>query len=139
VTILVMEPNADLRDIMCFMLRRGGHRVISASDGAIGLRHWETKAPDLVVLEAEMPCVSGWEIVRLIRRTSDIPVMMLTNSSADSDIVRGFDLGADDMVTKPFSPRVLAARVQAIMRRRPEPTDEGPKVSGEGRIIRLRA
>ncbi len=126
-SILIMENDPDLLDILCFTLRRRGHDVIAAHDGAAGLHLWQSKQPRLVLTTTDLSKVSGWEVVKRIRGESDTPVIMLTSSHADADIVRGFELGADDAVTKPFSPRVLLARIDAVLRRAKESADQPRK------------
>jgi DNA-binding response OmpR family regulator len=125
--ILIVEDDADLLDILCFALRRGGHDVIAAHDGAAGLQLWKAKDPQLVLLDLDLPKVTGWEVCRQIRSESNTPVIMLTGADSDSDVVRGLELGADDYITKPFSPRQFLARVQAVLRRSKDAVDQPRK------------
>ncbi len=115
--ILVVDDDAELRGLVGFALRQDGHQTVEAADGRAGLAVFATEKPDLVILDVNMPRMNGFETLREIRVQSDTPVMMLTVRSAESDQVRGLDLGADDYLTKPFSPRALLARVRAIARR----------------------
>jgi len=125
--LLVVEDDVDLLDILCFALRRAGHDVIPARDGAAALQIWKDKDPQLVLLDIDLPNVNGWEVCKSIRSESSTPIIMLTGASADADAVKGLELGADDYVTKPFSPRQLIARVEAVLRRSKESRDEPRK------------
>ena len=126
-SILVVEDDADLLDVLCFTLRRKGYDVLAAHDGAVGLHLWQTKTPQLVLLDADLPKINGWELCKRIRSESNTPVIMLTGASSEADTVRGLDLGADDYLTKPFSPSVLVARIQAVLRRAKEAAEQ-PRV-----------
>lgn len=116
-SILIVEDDVDLTDILAYMLRREGHDVRVAGDGETALRVWESSAPRLVLLDVELPSINGWEVCSRIRDGSETPIIMLTASGGDDNIVRGLELGADDYITKPFSPRQLLARVRAVLRR----------------------
>src|SRR4051812_33058269 len=113
--ILVVEDDPDLLDILCFTLRREGHDVIAAHDGITGLQLWKSKEPSLVLLDVDLPKKNGWEVCQEIRKESNTPVIMLTGLGSDSDIVKGFELGADDYITKPFSHKQLTSRVRAVL------------------------
>lgn len=126
-SILIVEDDADLLDILCFTLRREGHEVIAARDGAVGLQLWRQKDPQLVLLDVDLPKVNGWEVCRQIRAESNTPILMLTAARSDGDIVRGLDSGADDYITKPFNPRELLARIRAVLRRAKEAADQPRK------------
>ncbi len=126
-SVLIVEDDADLLDILCYTLRREGHEVIAAHDGASGLQLWKLKDPRLVLLDVDLPKLSGWEVVKQIRTESTTPVIMLTGAHAEADIVRGLDLGADDYITKPFSPRQLTARIRTVLRRTKESEDQPRK------------
>jgi DNA-binding response OmpR family regulator len=115
--ILVVEDDHDLLDILAFALRRGGHEVVPARDGESALRLFRAHQPSLVLLDLRLPRMSGWDVCRAIRTESATPIIVLSAADADEDIVRGLTLGADDYITKPFSPRQLLARVQAMLRR----------------------
>lgn len=117
-TIVVVEDDPNIADLLDMYLRRDGHRVIQAADGESALKAVERERPALVVLDIGLPgLVDGFEVCRRIRSTNSVPVMMLTARGDEIDRVLGFELGADDYVTKPFSPREIAARVKAILRR----------------------
>jgi DNA-binding response OmpR family regulator len=115
--VLTIEDDVDLVDLLTYALSREGYTVIAAIDGAQGLQRWEQEKPDLVILDAQLPKVNGFEICQRIRRESNTPVIMLTARDEDEDIVRGLTLGADDYMTKPFSAKQLAARMKAVLRR----------------------
>jgi DNA-binding response OmpR family regulator len=125
--ILVVEDDPDLLDILCFALRREGHDVIAARDGETGLEMWKAKEPLLVVLDVDLPKKTGWEVCKEIRKESNTPVVMLTAAGDEADIVRGFGLGADDYVTKPFSHKQLVLRIGAILRRAKQNPDQPRK------------
>jgi DNA-binding response OmpR family regulator len=115
--ILVVEDEADLSDLLSYILRRAGHEVLIASDGDAALRVWRERSPELVLLDIGLPCRTGWEVCQTIRGESSTPVMILSGADSEDDIVRGLDLGAEDYVTKPFSPRLLQARIKTVLRR----------------------
>lgn len=114
--ILVIDDDMFVRDIVATTMKREGAEVITAKNGPDGLRQFYAKQPDLVVLDVMMPQMAGWEVGRQIRQLSDVPIIMLTSLGKEEDIVRGLDYGAVDYVTKPFSAKVLAARIRAALR-----------------------
>ena len=116
-TVLVLEDDPDTVELVGMYLRRDGHKVLSECDGRDGLRAAIEARPDLIVLDLMLPGMDGIEVCRAVRRHSDVPILMLTARAEEQDRLIGLDLGADDYVTKPFSPRELAARVRAILRR----------------------
>ena len=115
--ILIIEDDPDTARLVGLYLQREGHRVLSASDGADGLRQARAAKPDLIVLDLMLPGMSGMDICRELREESAVPIVMLTARVEESDMLGGLDAGADDYVTKPFSPRVLVARIKAVLRR----------------------
>lgn len=115
--VLVIEDEAVMAEVVARYLRRDGHDVRIAADGEAGLRAYREFAPDIVVLDLMLPEVDGLEVCRRIREVAQTPIIMVTARTTEVDRLRGFDLGADDYVLKPFSPRELAARVQAVLRR----------------------
>jgi len=117
VKILVADDDRDLRDLVGFTLTQAGYLVIKAPDGLAAVRAVTDEAPDLVILDINMPGASGFQVCESIRRTSRVPIMMLTVRGEEEDLVRALDLGADDYLTKPFSPRTLLARAKALLRR----------------------
>jgi DNA-binding response OmpR family regulator len=115
--VLVVDDEPTVREVVAGYLRRDGHDVAEAADGARALQLLDSDPPDLVVLDMMLPGVHGLDVLRHVRATSDIPVIMLTARSEEADRVSGLELGADDYVVKPFSPRELAARVNGVLRR----------------------
>ena len=115
--VLVVDDDRVLADVITFTLRREGFDVIQAHDGVAGLERWATEHPDLIILDVNMPKIGGFEVCRRIRAQADTPILMLTVRGEEDDIVGGLELGADDYIVKPFSPRQLVARVKAIVRR----------------------
>jgi DNA-binding response OmpR family regulator len=115
--VLVADDDGDLRELIAFTLNQAGYLVIKAADGAAALRAFEAESPDLVVLDINMPALSGFQVCETIRKRSRVPVMMLTVRGEEEDLVRALGLGADDYLTKPFSPRTLLARIKALLRR----------------------
>jgi DNA-binding response OmpR family regulator len=115
--ILIVEDEPALVDTISYNLQREGYAVLSERDGEAGLRAAQTQAPDLVILDLMLPKMNGLEVCRALRRTSSVPVLMLTARGSEADKVAGLDIGADDYVTKPFGMRELLARVKAMLRR----------------------
>lgn len=115
--VLVVDDEPTVREVVANYLRRDGHEVTEAGDGAAAVELVETSRFDLVVLDMMLPGVNGLDILRRIRQMGDMPVIMLTARAEESDRVAGLELGADDYVVKPFSPRELAARVNGVLRR----------------------
>lgn len=128
--ILVVDDDLELLRLIAFALRQAGYMVLEAQDGPQALAVFERERPDLVVLDVNLPRLNGFEVLKKIRSISEgLPVMMLTVRTGEEDQVRGLDLGADDYLGKPFSPRTLLARVRALLRRagvdRPAPLTAG--------------
>jgi DNA-binding response OmpR family regulator len=121
VKILVVDDDRVLADLVDFTLRREGFQVIQAHDGAAALRRWQEEQPDLLILDVNLPHsvpkLDGFIICQRIREEADTPIILLTVREDEDDIVRGLQLGADDYILKPFQPRQLLARVQAVLRR----------------------
>jgi DNA-binding response OmpR family regulator len=128
--VLVIEDDPGIIEVvsLCFQLRWAGTTLASASTGSKGVELVETESPDVVILDIGLPDMDGYQVLREIRRFSDVPVIMLTVRSEDTNIARGLELGADDYITKPFSHIELIARVQAVLRR-----SQGVSVSEEER------
>ena len=116
-TVLVVDDERKIRDIVRLYLERDGFRVYAAEDGEEALEIFHQVKPDLVILDLMLPKLSGEELGRLFRQTSDVPLIMLTAKTSEEDRIRGLRGGADDYVTKPFSPKELVARVNAVLRR----------------------
>jgi two-component system, OmpR family, response regulator len=117
--VLVVDDDPNLREVVRFALDREGFSVLTAGDGRAGLRLFREREPDLVILDILMPEMDGTEACREIRKTSTVPIVFLSSKDDELDRVLGLELGGDDYVTKPFSPRELVARVRAILRRVP--------------------
>lgn len=116
-SILLIDDDANLSDLLAQYLREQGHLVHTAKDGQKGLHAFFDHKPDLVILDVTMPVKDGWETLKRIREMSQAPVIMLTARGDESDILRGFSLGADDYITKPFSFAQLGARARAVLAR----------------------
>jgi len=138
-TILVADDDPHIRDVLGFALAKAGHAPLLASDGAEALRLFEAHAPDLIVLDVGMPERDGLDVCREIRRKSDVPILFLSARDEEIDRVLGLEMGGDDYVAKPFSPRELIARIGAIMRRgRKEAAQTSPAGFGDLRLDRER-
>jgi DNA-binding response OmpR family regulator len=114
---LIVDDDRTLADVIAFTFKREGFDVILAEDGDAAYRRWQEDNPDLIILDVNLPKEDGFKVCKRIREQSDIPIILLTVRSDEEDILGGFHLGADDYITKPFSPRQLIARVKAVMRR----------------------
>jgi len=130
--ILVVDDDVKTVELVRLYLNRDGYRVITAYDGVEALRLARESHPDLIVLDLMLPGVDGLEICRTLRTESEVPIIMLTAMTTDQDRLTGLELGADDYVTKPFSPRELAARVRAVLRRLPG--ERGPEKIEHGEL-----
>ena len=116
--ILVVDDDAHIRDVVCFALRRAGYQPLTAGNGRAALEVAAREMPALVVLDILMPELDGTAVCARLRAKSDVPVIFLTSKDEEMDRVLGLELGADDYVVKPFSPRELVARVKAVLRRK---------------------
>jgi DNA-binding response OmpR family regulator len=135
-TVLVVEDERKLRDFIRSYLERAGLTVLSTGSGAEAITMATGAAPDLVILDLGLPDVPGETVAREVRAMSAIPILMLTARAAEEDRIRGLELGADDYVTKPFSPRELVLRVQAILRRvGPSAVQQGITSYGGGVLV----
>jgi len=124
--ILVVDDDADLLGLISFTLTQSGFVAIKASDGATALGKFHAESPDLVVLDINMPNGNGFDVCGRIREHSRVPIMMLTARGEEEDLVKALELGADDYLNKPFSPRTLIARVKALLRRSGVETAQAP-------------
>jgi DNA-binding response OmpR family regulator len=132
--ILLVDDEPRIREVVANYLRRDGYRVETAVDGESARRGLAEFRPDLVVLDLMLPAISGFEVLSEIRREGDLPVILLTARADESDRVAGLELGADDYVVKPFSPRELVARVRTVLRRSSPKPQAGP-VESDGIVI----
>ncbi|MCX7007249.1 MAG: response regulator transcription factor [Kiritimatiellaeota bacterium] len=125
--ILVVEDDEDIQELIRYNLAQAGHRVAVAGTGEDGLKAARSKKPDLILLDIMLPGMDGLEVCRMLGVQDDtrhIPVIMLTAKGEEADIVTGLQMGADDYITKPFSPRVLLARIKVVLRRQARDGDE---------------
>lgn len=139
-TILMVDDDQKTVDLMRLYLEKDGYRVLSAYDGLQAISMAREKHPDLVILDLMLPKIDGLEVCRILRDESRVPIIMLTAKTTENDKLTGLDLGADDYVTKPFSPRELLARVRAVLRRVAEQAQtETPLISvGELEVDMIR-
>lgn len=129
-TLLLVDDDPDLLAALLVRLRGEGYRVLRAGTGEQALATALHRRPDLVLLDVELPGIDGFETARRLRQTSQVPILFLTGRRAEIDQVLGLKLGGDDYLTKPFSPAVLSARVEALLRRRAVPSVDGPGSAG---------
>jgi DNA-binding response OmpR family regulator len=135
-TILVVDDEPMVREVVRTYLAREGFTTCDASDGESALRQAEAHSPDLIVLDVMLPKLDGYAVLEKLREQTDVPVILLTARVSEEDRLRGLELGADDYVVKPFSPREVAARVHAVLRRTAGPTVESmPPIEMEGLVI----
>jgi DNA-binding response OmpR family regulator len=134
-TVLVVDDEPIVRDVVVRYLERDGHRTLEAASGDEARDLLERECPSLVVLDVMLPGVSGLELCRWIRSRSDLPIVMLTALSEKADRIVGLELGADDYLTKPFSPRELAVRVRTLMRRTARPTGGTAQTIAFGDVV----
>ena len=134
-SVLVVDDDAKTVELVKLYLNRDGYKVLTAYDGIEALRLAREKHPDLIVLDLMLPGMDGLQVCQKLRDESDVPIIMLTARTTEEDRLTGLDLGADDYVTKPFSPKELAARVRAVFRRLPEEAlERGPVEVKRGNI-----
>ncbi|MFH1808314.1 MAG: response regulator transcription factor [Pseudomonadota bacterium] len=141
-SILIVDDDGHIREVLRFALTQAGHQVREAADGIQGWQQFERESPELLILDVVMPEQDGLELCRRIRAVSQVPIIFLSARDEELDRVLGLELGADDYLTKPFSPRELVARVKAVLRRLREPVastepvpllQQGPLVLDPGR------
>jgi two-component system alkaline phosphatase synthesis response regulator PhoP len=130
--VLVVDDDVKTVELVRLYLNRDGYQVLTAYDGVEALNLARKGCPDLIVLDLMLPDIDGLEVCRTLRHESDVPIIMLTARTTDQDKLMGLDLGADDYVTKPFSPKELAARVRAVLRRLPG--ERGPEEIKTGEL-----
>ena len=136
--ILVIEDEKDILDIIEFNLEKEGYKVKCVDSGEEGLKQARDKVPDLIILDLMLPGIDGLDVCRILKndsKTRHIPVLMLTAKSEEADIVSGLEMGADDYMTKPFSPKVLLARVKAVLRKVSMANGEGDIIKKKDLII----
>ncbi len=136
-TILVVDDEPRIVDLARDYLEHAGFAVLTATDGPSALRAARTRKPDVLVLDLGLPGMDGLDVARELRRESSIPIVMLTARDDEVDRILGLEMGADDYVTKPFSPRELVARIRAILRRVDRQTEPGDRIEAGGVSIEL--
>ena len=136
-TVLVVDDEPIVREVVCSYLQREGYRTLEAGDGDRARELVEQDAPTLVVLDLMLPGTDGLELCRWIRNRSSLPVIMLTARGEEADRIVGLELGADDYVTKPFSPRELVARVRSVLRRSAPQLVQAERLSFDGLSIEI--
>lgn len=115
--VLIVDSDLALSDVLAFTLRRAGFEVVATHDGLAALKTWEAESPDLIILDLNLAKLDGLKVCERIRALSDIPIIILSVRDDEDDIVRSLKTGADDYIVKPFSPRQLVARAEAVLRR----------------------
>ena len=139
--VLVVDDEAHIRELVRLYLEKEGFKIAAAADGEEGLRKARTLSPQLIILDIMLPKLDGWDVCREVRKTARTPIIMLTAKGEEFDRILGLELGADDYLTKPFSPRELVARVKAVLRRAApdKPATDGGKIMLPGLLIDLPA
>jgi DNA-binding response OmpR family regulator len=134
-TVLIIEDEAELVKILKIYLEKAGYTVFLSVRGDEGLTLWEQSKPDLLIIDLNLPGVDGLEVTRTIRKKSDVPIIMLTARVDEMDRLIGLELGADDYISKPFSPREVVARVKAVLRRSSRSSSEDNKRLEYGDLV----
>jgi len=133
--LLIIEDDKDITELLRVNLTKDGYRVVSAPSGEEGIDLARSQSPDLILLDLMLPGADGLEVCRTLKsdeKTINIPIIMLTAKSEDIDVVTGLEVGADDYITKPFSPKVVVARIRNVMRRFKPPIDDNSKIDISG-------
>ena len=133
--ILVVDDDQKIVDLVTLYLKKDGYQVLAAGDGQQALDLARYRQPDLVILDLLLPEMDGMDVCHILRAESKVPVIMLTARAAEDDRLAGLELGADDYVTKPFSPRELVARVRAVLRRTSDDQESGPSQVHFGDVV----
>lgn len=132
--ILIVEDEANIRELLRLYLEREGYTVLEAENGVEGIKKWKSDKPDMLLLDVMMPVMNGWEVCREIRAESDVPIIMLTAKGETADRVSGLEMGADDYIVKPLEMPEVIARVRAVFRRI-APDDAPEKLSFDNLVI----
>lgn len=136
-TVLIVDDEMRMRRVIADYLHIKNYRTVEAADGVEALEKFRAERPDLVLLDVMMPRMNGWDVCRTIRETDTTPIIMLTARSEESDELQGFELGADEYIAKPFSLKILLARIEAVLRRRDsKPADTPPPLLQVDRLSR---
>ena len=133
--ILLIEDEDSIRESVAFLLEKEGFIVTQANDGLIGVETFEKEKADLILLDLMLPGIDGLEVCKRVRKTSNVPIIMLTAKDTELDKVLGLELGADDYITKPFSSRELTARVKAMLRRFSEPLENNEVTTTKSVVV----
>jgi len=133
--ILIVDDDPHIREVIVFALDKAGLRSLQAADGNEALRLAQTSHPDLIVLDIGLPEMDGLDVCRMLRKTSDIPILFLSSRDEEIDKIIGLELGGDDYVTKPFSPRELVARINTILKRRSVSSPDEQRPMSRGSIV----
>jgi two-component system, OmpR family, response regulator ResD len=135
-TLLLVEDETRMRILISDYLKREGYSLLEASNGVEALKIFNSNTTDLVILDIMMPYLDGWDVCKAIRKTSDVPIILLTAKSEEEDKLLGYELGADDYITKPFSPKVLVAKVKVLLKRMEQKQNvKSDVISFDGLII----
>ena len=132
--ILIVEDEANIRELLRLYLEREGYAVIEAENGVEGIKMWKSEKPDMLLLDVMMPVMDGWAVCKEIRAESDVPIIMLTAKGETADRVSGLEMGADDYIVKPFEMPEVIARVRAVFRRM-APDDAPEKLTFDNLVI----
>ncbi len=132
--ILIVEDEANIRELLRLYLEREGYTVAEAGNGVEGVKLWKTEKPDMILLDVMMPVMDGWSVCREIRETSDVPIIMITAKGETADRVSGLEMGADDYIVKPLEMPEVIARVRAVFRRM-APDDAPEKIAFDNLVI----
>jgi DNA-binding response OmpR family regulator len=135
IKVLIVDDEKVIREVLEAYFVKEGWKVLFASNGVEGLKQVKDQSPDLIVLDLMLPDISGEEVCRLVRKDSNIPILMLTAKSAEDDLINGLVIGADDYVTKPFSPREVVVRVKALIRRAQQTVNESELSFNNDKLI----
>lgn len=133
--ILVVDDDAHIREVVCFALRRAGYEALQAADGVAALDMASREKPALIILDIVMPELDGTAVCMQLRKSSEVPIIFLSSRDEEIDRILGLELGGDDYVVKPFSPRELVARVKAMLRRHAQPAPDEPQRLVQGRLV----
>ena len=136
--ILVVDDEEDILELVRYNLEREGFQVTCAESGEMAMERTRQEAPELIVLDLMLPGIDGLEVARLLKqdqKTAALPIVMLTAKGEEADIVTGLELGADDYITKPFSPRVLIARIKAVLRRQSQQAEDPDRILNIGKLL----
>lgn len=133
--ILIVEDDPSILEVVVFAMEKAGHKAVTAKDGEAALSQFGVYHPDLIILDVGLPGIDGLEVCRRIRRSSDVPILFLSARDEEIDRILGLEIGGDDYVTKPFSPRELSARVSNILRREHKTPKQNDSCLTHGRLV----